>query len=203
MRDLDRALAEINAIRSQMARGLEFRGYGPTTLAATGLIAGIAAAGQGLWLADPAHEALAYLALWISVAALSVTLIGFEMVTRSRRVHSDLAEEMIQSAVEEFLPAAVAGLLVSVVILRFAPQSLWMLPGLWQVIFSLGLFASLRSFPRPMIVAGWWYLGCGLACLAFASGEQAFSPWAMGVPFGIGQLLIAAVLYHASRSDHG
>jgi hypothetical protein len=203
MRDLDRALSEINAIRCQMARGLEFRGYGPTTLAATGLIAGVAAAGQALWLADPTRDALAYLALWISVAALSVTIIGFEMVTRSRRVHSNLAEEMIQSAVEEFLPAAVAGLLVSVVILRFAPQSLWMLPGLWQIIFSLGLFASLRSFPRPMVAVGWWYLGSGLACLAFASGEQAFSPWAMGVPFGVGQLLIAAVLSHASRRDHG
>ena len=35
MRDLDRALADITAIRSQMARGTEFRGYGPVTMAAT------------------------------------------------------------------------------------------------------------------------------------------------------------------------
>ena len=36
MRDLDKALADITAIRSQMARGAEFRGYGPATVAATG-----------------------------------------------------------------------------------------------------------------------------------------------------------------------
>ena len=39
MRDLDKALADITAIRSQMARGAEFRGYGPMTVAATGALA--------------------------------------------------------------------------------------------------------------------------------------------------------------------
>ncbi len=40
-----------------------------------------------------------------------------------------------------------------------------------------------------------FYLASGLACLALARGELAFSPWAMGLPFGAGQLLAAAVLY--------
>jgi hypothetical protein len=46
-----------------------------------------------------------------------------------------------------------------------------------------------------MFAAGVWYLAAGLAWLAFANGAHAYSPWAMAVPFGIGQLLIAAVLY--------
>ena len=52
MRDLDKALADITAIRSQMARGAEFRGYGPMTVAATGVLAIFAAVLQGLWLPD-------------------------------------------------------------------------------------------------------------------------------------------------------
>jgi len=48
MRDLEKALADISEIRSQMARGTEFRGYGPATLAATGGLALLAAAGQAL-----------------------------------------------------------------------------------------------------------------------------------------------------------
>ena len=44
MRDLEKALADITAIRSQMARGAEFRGYGPMTVAATGFTAVMAAA---------------------------------------------------------------------------------------------------------------------------------------------------------------
>ncbi len=197
MKDLDKALADITAIRSQMARGTEFRGYGPITVAATGLLAMLAAAIQALWLPDPAINALAYLALWVATAAVSVVLIGVEMVARSRRIHSGLADEMIHAATEQFIPAGVAGMLITVVLYRFAPESLWMLPGLWQIVFSLGLFASCRSLPRPMFAAGVWYLGAGLATLALANGEQAFSPYAMAVPYGVGQLYIAAVLYRA------
>ncbi|MET0630145.1 MAG: hypothetical protein ABWY92_04725 [Xanthobacteraceae bacterium] len=197
MKDLDKALADITAIRSQMARGTEFRGYGPITVAATGLLAMLAAAIQALWLPDSANNALAYLALWVATAAVSVVLIGVEMVARSRRIHSGLADEMIHAATEQFIPAGVAGMLITVVLYRFAPESLWMLPGLWQIVFSLGLFASCRSLPRPMFAAGVWYLGAGLATLAFANGEQAFSPYAMAVPYGVGQLYIAAVLYRA------
>ena len=50
MKDLDRALSDITAIRSQLARGTEFRGYGPVTVATTGLLALLAAALQALFL---------------------------------------------------------------------------------------------------------------------------------------------------------
>ena len=39
MRDLDKALADIFAIRSQIAAGTAFRGYGAATVAATGGLA--------------------------------------------------------------------------------------------------------------------------------------------------------------------
>ena len=58
--------------------------------------------------------------------------------------------EMIHSALEQFLPGIVAGFLLTGVLLRCAPQSLWMLPGLWQVLFSMGVFASCRFLPRQM-----------------------------------------------------
>jgi len=192
--NLDRALAEISAIRGQMARASEFRGYGPATFAATGLLAVAAAVGQAVWLKDPAAHVPAYLGLWIGVATVSAALIGFEMVTRSRRMHSDLAGEMIRAAVEQFLPAAAAGVLITAVLCRFAPQSLGLLPGLWQIVFGLGVFASCRFLPRAMVLVGVWYLAAGLAALVFCGDARAFSPWIMGAGFGIGQGLVALVL---------
>ena len=56
---------------------------------------------------------------------------------------------MIRIAVEQFLPALGAGLLLTFTLQRVAPAQLWMLPGLWQVIFSLGIFASCRFLPEP------------------------------------------------------
>jgi hypothetical protein len=197
MEELDRALADITAIRSQLARGTEFRGYGPMTVAATGFVAVGAGGIQALWLPDPAGDLLSYVAIWVATAAVSILLIGVEMVTRSRRIHTGLADEMIHAATEQFIPAGVAGALLTFVLFRFAPQSLWMLPGLWQIVFSLGIFASCRSLPRPMFAAGVWYLAAGLASLAFANGAYAYSPWAMAAPFGVGQLFMAGVLYHS------
>jgi hypothetical protein len=93
-------------------------------------------------------------------------------------------------------------LLLTVVLVRYAPQSLWMLPGLWQVIFSLGVFSSCQFLPRPMFAVGVWYLAAGLICLALGGADWAFSPWTMGVPFGVGQLLVAAFLRYGETDDH-
>ena len=44
-------------------------------------------------------------------------------------------------------------------------------------------------------------MATGLACLAYAQGPHAFSAWTMGAPFGVGQLLVAAVLRFAGERD--
>jgi hypothetical protein len=203
VQDLERALADISEIRGQLARGASFHGFGAATLAATGIFAALAGVAQFRWLPDPSHNVLTYVGLWTATAAVSLIIIGFETVTRSRRIHSGLAQEMILSAVEQFLPAALAGVLLTAALLRFIPEDLWMLPGLWQVVFSLGVFASCRFLPRPMLLVGGWYLATGLACLVLARGDQAFSPWSMGGAFGIGQLMVAGVLQHSSRVGDG
>ena len=116
---------------------------------------------------------------------VAAVIIGADVVTRSRRVHSGLADEMIQQAAEQLLPRRCRRA-PHIVIVRFAPQSLWMLPGLWQIVLSLGVFAACRMLPAPLFVVGVWYLVTGLACVAFASGAQALSPWAMGLPSASG-----------------
>ncbi|HEY5413138.1 MAG TPA: hypothetical protein VIJ94_20700 [Caulobacteraceae bacterium] len=199
MQDLDRALADISEIRSQLARGSAFHGYGAATLAATGVFAALAAIVQAALIPDPAHNPLAYVGLWTATAAISVIVIGLETVTRSRREHSGMAQEMIVSAAEQFLPAGLAGVLLTAVLLRFEPEALWMLPGLWQVVFALGVFASCRFLPRPMLLVGGWYLAAAMASLVVARGSHAFSPWAMGAPFAAGQLMVGAVLQLSSR----
>lgn len=199
MRDLHRALAEIELIRDQVARGTQFRGYGPATLAGTGVLAIMAAVTQAALVNDPSRHPAAYLKLWVATAALSLALISVEAISRARRAHPMLALPMLRSAGEEFLPAIVAGLLLTVVIARDSAQNVWMLPGLWQVLFSLGVFSSCRLLPRPMFAVGLWYLTCGLVLLARGAGDQALSPWAMGIPFGVGQILVAAVLRFGYR----
>jgi hypothetical protein len=198
MRDLDKALADILEIRSRIAAGTAFRGYGPAAVAATGGLALITAGAQAIWLDDPTGQPLLFFSGWFVAALVSVAIVWAEMSARSHRHHSGLADAMIYQAVEQFFPVAAAGALLAAVLWQYAPETLWMLPGLWQVLVSLGIFASVRTLPRVVAWAGAWYFLIGFVTLILASHDHMLSPWAMGWPFAIGQLLAAAILHFAS-----
>ena len=198
MNDLNKALGDISSIRRQVARSTEFRGYGPATLAATGGIAVLAAGVQAVWLPNPANRIPVYLAIWVSTAILSAALIAVQTVTRSHRMHSGMADEMIRMAVEQFLPSVGAGALITLVLVGYVPAAQWMLPGIWQVIFSLGVFSSCRFLPRPVLAVGVWYLLTGLIAIALAD-SRALSPWIMGIPYCVGQLMVAGILLFTSQ----
>lgn len=174
MNDLYKALSDISSMRRLMASTTEFRGYGPATLAATGVFAMLAAVAQARWVADPARHISAYLGIWIAAAVLSAALTGMQMYTRTRRLHSGMSNEMLRLAVEQFLPAVGAGLLLTIVFLRYVSSAVWMLPGLWQVVFSLGVFSSCRFLPRPMIAAAAWFLLTGVSSLAMGGPARSF-----------------------------
>ena len=181
-----------------MAGATEFRGYGPAALAGTGLLAVVGALVQALVVPDPVAHASAYLAVWIGTAACCVVVAGVTMWTRSRRLHSGLSDVMIAMAVQQFAPVLIAGTLVTLVLARCAVGSLWMMPGLWMVLFSLGIFASCRFLPRMITTAGGWYLLTGLLTLGLGDA-RAMSPWAMGFSFFAGQMWIAGVLWTAGK----
>ncbi|MBR0831155.1 hypothetical protein JQ596_37175 [Bradyrhizobium manausense] len=201
MRDLDKALADIVAIRSQIAAGTAFRGYGPATMAATGAVALLTALLQIWFLDNPTGQPVVFFLGWAVAAALSGIIIWIEMRARSQRHHSGLADAMIHQAIEQFLPAGVAGVLLAAVMWKFADETLWLLPGLWQILVSLGIFASVRSLPRTVALAGAWYFVSGFVVVVLASRSHTLSPWTMGLPFVVGQSMMAGILHFASGDN--
>ncbi|MCJ2015738.1 hypothetical protein [Methylobacterium sp. J-076] len=198
MHDLDKALADIVAIRTQIARDTAFRGLGSATVTATGGVALATAVGQSYWLGDPNLRPGLFFGTWIAAALIAFALIGVEALRRTRKLHSGLADAMVLSAIEVFLPAAGAGACLGLVIARFAPDEVWMLPGLWQLLVGLGLFASARILPRAVQGVGAWYLLAGLAVIAVSAGTQSLSPWTMGGPFVVGQAVLALIVQRTS-----
>ncbi|KQT98893.1 hypothetical protein ASG60_04060 [Methylobacterium sp. Leaf469] len=201
MTDLDKALADIIAIRSQLVRGTAFSGYGPAAFAATAGLALATATAQTLLLDDPDARPLLFFGAWVATAVIALGLVGAEMRARARRHTGGLGDAMIHDAVEQFLPAGAAGALLALVLARVSPESLWLLPGLWQVLVSLGIFAGVRVMPRGVALVAAWYLVAGLAVLVVTGWERSLSPWAMGLPFAVGQGLMALVVRAASEAD--
>jgi hypothetical protein len=203
MTELDKALADLAHIRARLAAGTLFQGFGPAAIAATGLLAIATAEAQALWPDPLARSGQMFLAIWVAVAVAAAALIGGEMIARSRRHHGGLSTSMIVNALEQFLPAAFGGVAVAAVFIRFSPQNCWMLPGLWQIFVALGIFAAARCLPRTVMLAGAWYFLAGTAVLILASEDETLSPWRMGLPFGAGQLLMAAALHFAEGDGDG
>ena len=200
--ELREALTQITEIRLQMARTEVFRGYRAVPAAFSGAVAVAAATVQMLAVPDPVSQINVYLGLWIGAAVASGLSAALEMMGRARDARLPLKRELTYLAIEQFCPCLVAGALVTMVVVRSAPDCIWILPGLWQVLYSLGIFASCRLLPRPIFGVAIFYLFSGLVTLSLSRGEHALDPWAMGLPFSIGQFLAAAVLYRTLERDH-
>ena len=180
--ELHEALTQISEIRHQMARTEVFRGFRALPVAFSGLLAVSAAFAQAAWLPDPELRIPEYLVLWVGTAVVSGLAAGSEMLWRTRGPASWLRREITWLAVEQFLPCLAAGALLTLVLVRSAPESLWMLPGLWQILFSLGVFASCRLLPKATFGVAIFYLVAGLASLAFARGGGGALPLGDGGP---------------------
>jgi hypothetical protein len=201
--ELREALSQIAEIRLHMARTEVFRGYRALPVAFSGLLALLAGVLQAAWITEPMQNVAGYLTLWVGAAALSAFAAGFEMALRARHSHTALTREITLLAVSQFLPCLGAGALVTLVLVWCAPEALWILPGIWQILFSLGIFASYRLLPRATFGVGIFYLFAGALSLSLVRGEYALSPWAMAAPFGLGQFYAAAVLYWTLERGDG
>lgn len=202
MAPLDEALAQISDIRAHLARSQIFRGYRSTIVGFSAVVALAAAGLQAVFLPMPERAMRAYLFLWIGAAVLNLSVAAAEISMRCLRTLSPLSVRQTWLAVEQFLPCLAVGALLTVVLVRHESQNLWMLPGVWSIVFSLGVFASWRLLPRPAFWVAVWYFAAGTVCLALARGDASLSPWAMVGTFGVGQTLATAILYTTERT-HG
>lgn len=200
--ELHEALTQIEAIHARMARGDVFRGFRAATVGWTGIMGLAAAALQPYWVPDPRSDIDAYLRLWVAVAGISLVVVALELSVRWYRDDSPFSRRQTVHAARQFFPCVLAGAVVTWILPEFATSSAHLLPGLWAVFFSLGVFASLQHLPAAALWIGTYYLLAGTICLVCARGENAFSPWAMAITFGGGQLLTAVFLFWTLERKH-
>jgi hypothetical protein len=192
MNDVESALHDIARIRDQLAASTRFQGFAPPIVAVTGGMAAVLASWQTL-------RGESGLLVWILLAAVSVLMIGTEAIVRARRVHRSMADRLINTTLQRFMPTALAGALLGAVVLLRAPEFARFLPGLWQVQIAVGVFAVQGNLPRAMVWTAAFYFATGSAALLLQGDPAVPTPWLMGVPFALGQVITAAILHHAAK----
>ena len=200
--ELGDALTQIADIRGQIARSGTFRGYRSVPTALSGMIALLTAAAQQRWVPDPYHWLDGYLWIWFAAAMLSLLTVAIEMIARLRRGGSIVQREMSMAAAEHFFPCLAAGALLTFVVVEYAIETAWMLPGLWMILFSLGVFSSRRFLPRQAVGVGGFYMLAGALVISMRY-QAALSPWTMGLVFGLGQLATAGLFYWKLERNRG
>jgi hypothetical protein len=193
--ELRDALSQIADIHLQMARTRLFRGYRSNTTLFSAAVAVSTAVIQVIAIPDPEHHVMAYLSLWCGAAIVCLVVVGAGIAVRYCRTDSPLERELTLAAVQQFIPCLVVGGLLTYIFARVAPNSLWLLPGLWTILFGMGILASRQLLPREIKWIGAFYLMAGLLSIVWAREFAPFAAWMMGVPFGVGQAGAAAVLY--------
>ncbi len=201
--ELREALSQIGEIRASLAREEVVCPTRSLTVGVVGLLACAGAVAQGVWISQPVERVESFLWLWIGVAAVAAGLVAIELIARRRAGQSAIARQASMQSVEQFVPCLVAGSCLTCAIVRFAPGSAALLPGLWAICYGLGLFAAARQLPKAAAGVAAYYLVAGAAAIAWGQGENALSPWTMVATFGVGHFLLAATFYFGLERRHG
>ena len=194
MKDVEQAIAQVSDIRAQLAASTQFRGYAPEALVTIAIVCALLAVAQAMFPASLAANSKQFVVLWGGLLVGSNLLVALEAVSRSRWQHGGMAEAMMQSAMRSVLPFSAAGIVFSVVVWRFAPETIWIVPGTWLLLISLVAFSMHATMPRSIVLPALWYLFSGTTVLVLAGRSGQLSPWMMGLPLTFGHLALAWVL---------
>lgn len=184
--DVREALDRLDVLQEQLSRSTPVRGYRAATVAWSAGLAVAAALAQGVVVADPLAARGTYLALWVGAALLAVLALVVEIgrryvLARSRHVRHGLLRTLFT-----FLPPFGVAAVLTVALGARSDEVFALLPGLWMLCFSLGIYASLPRLPHGVGAIGALYFAAGSVALALAP-HAALAPWVMGVVFGFGQ----------------
>jgi hypothetical protein len=193
---VDDALRQIESIHDQLDKSEVYRGFQVGGVAAAGVLGLAAAAMQ-----DRLVDADQFVPYWTAVAAVCGLSAGGSALFAFFRREDTCTRRKTSRLLCQFVPSLVAGVLVTWV---FAHADLTRyLPGLWSLLFGLGVLAARPYLPRAIGWISLFYLVCGCGLLVWTMRSALPSGWQVGGVFGLGHLATALVLSrNVERDDH-
>jgi hypothetical protein len=196
------ALDQITEIRWRMSVAQGFAGYRAGSAACTALLAIVAAGAQYMLMPATGFRVDLYLLVWLLAACGGLLIIAASMLLRLRHPQRSLERSLAWPAIEAFLPSLLVGALLTYGITyhRERIDSFSTLPGIWMMLFAMGVLASRRHVPAPIFFVGAFYLLAGVVAICLPP-MVALSPWTMGLTFFVGQAASAWLLYRFQPID--
>ena len=186
-------MADLAEVRGRLATIQRFDGYSGPAAIASGLVAIAAGLIQG-WLSPQPHSAsdrADYLVIWLSCLGCALAInYGAILVWRARN-RGPQADVQFRTVGMSIVPAIAAGGVVTLALVLRGLEDL--LPGMWCATYALGLFASRAMVPRDVVAVAVAF-GAAAAILLLVPHLNPLAWWVMPSAFGIGQMLIGAIV---------
>lgn len=190
---LNDALSTLTAIHAQLAKGEVYQGLRARPVLLSGLLGLAASVVQVRYWPD--LDAVSFIWYWLIVGAIcglaasssAIASYFWDDVASSRRHTRVVAGQ--------FIPCLAVGAFLALALLPVMDRCVGLLPGLWSLIYCLGLFSVRPYLPHATGWVGVYYFAGGVALLGLMSPANVPSPWTIGLVFAIGQAGLAWVLH--------
>jgi hypothetical protein len=191
--EVSRALADLEEVRSRLVAIQRFRGWSGGAAVMSGTAALTIGAYQFLALPYPATavDASRYVAMWLACLIFALAVNYGAIALWLARNWTLRARCELRTVGMTIAPAILTGGLLTAALVNRHLYGL--LPGLWCVCYAMGLFASRAMVPRGVLAVAALFGTAGTALL-FAQDINALRWWVMPATFGVGQLLIGALV---------
>ena len=187
---IDKALEQISEIHEHLAKSQMYRGYRAVPAVLSGILAIVAA-----WIQPfiaSGVDPRVFVLYWTLVAVAAFLIIGGRVIYGYLREEDPHVRRRTATVVGQLAPSLAVGLILTLAFLVPEDRSLIsFLPGIWALLYGLGLSASKPFLPRMMGWVALFYILCGCVLLRRAVDLDlvSLSPWEIGIPFGIGHIL--------------
>lgn len=196
-----RAIEDVQAIRLALDASESWCCLRAASIGLTGVVGLVAALLQSVVLDSANHKSLAFVTYWVAIAGVNVLVVLAELALRYRGSASMLLRSQSRQILGQLAPALGLGALATLAIMARTNELVVLLPGLWCLFFSAGIFSTLRHVPSSLGWIGLYYATVGAFLCCLADEAMVWSGWPVGLSFGIGQCLTALLLWIETRNE--
>ncbi len=212
--EIHKALDHISEIHRHLSKTEVYRGIGSFPIALSGLITFMAGYFQPYFVEE--SEPIAFVVYWSGLALINLVL-AFGVISYNYFFRENPVDrKRTRATISQFLPSVLAGLVITFFLtwhvdiilsiegsLTFHP-ALFYLPGIWTILFGLGILSSRPYLPKHVSWIVLYFFIAGSILLFMGSLGFSIGPWGMALTFGFGLLLISAVFYwNNERQNNG
>jgi hypothetical protein len=179
----DHAIENLRFIRDTMERAGAFTaisGNGTTVVGVIGLAAAVVAGRQS--------DSLAWLGVWVTAAAISVTISALMMWRKGKVVGTPLLSGPGRRFALGFLPPMLVGALLTLALYRAGQARL--LPAVWLLLFGTGVVGGGATSISIVPVMGGGFLALGTAALFVPSAGD----WWLAAGFGLLNIVFGVII---------